>query len=164
MLNHCAILIIAYGVISNIVKYKSTSTINMSSQRSAPRRPNQTGRSSQGRGRGRGPGNRPQQQPPARFKGNQSELQGQIFDCSDYKQADTFVSTLKRISEYIGAHYKHGGDICSSILQGAIVTLVIPTAPTITDHAHPTPQESVLQMIFYGKICLVYKSPSPRDP
>ena len=75
----------------------------MSSTRTASRRPN-PGRQTQGRGRGNGQSNRPSRQPPAKFKGNESDLLGQIFDCSDYKQADTFVTTLKRISEYIGAH------------------------------------------------------------
>ena len=69
-----------------------------------------------GRGRGapgargmvRG-GKKPQAKPTTinstKFKGNCAELQGCIFDCSDYKQADTFVSTLKRVSEHIGSTY-----------------------------------------------------------
>ena len=119
--------------------------------RPAPSRPT-PGRQSQGRGQGRGPSNRPQRITPTKFKGNKSDLQGQIFDCSDYNQADTFVNTLKQISEYISAHYKHGGDIRSSILQGSILTLAFPTAPVYTNHSALTPQETVLQMIFKGKI------------
>ena len=45
-----------------------------------------------------------------KFKGNCSELSGHIFYCSDYKQADNFVRTVKRISEYVGADYNHSGD------------------------------------------------------
>jgi hypothetical protein len=122
-----------------------------SPSRPAPRRPN-PGRQTQGRGRGRGQPNRPQRQPPAKFKGNEADLLGQIFDCSDYKQADTFVNTLKRISEYIGAHYKHGGDIRSSILQGTTITLTIPTVPVFADPIAPTVAEQTLQLIFKGKI------------
>ena len=61
-----------------------------------------------GQGRGHGQGGRggtPQlsRQPIAKFRGNCTDLSGYIFDYSDYKQADTFVNTLKRISEYVGA-------------------------------------------------------------
>ena len=38
-----------------------------------------------------------------KFKGNCADLNGHIFDCSDYKQADTYVHTHKCITEYIGA-------------------------------------------------------------
>jgi hypothetical protein len=38
-------------------------------------------------------------------------LQGHIFDCSDYKQAGTFINTLKQISKYFGTEYIHGGNI-----------------------------------------------------
>jgi hypothetical protein len=107
--------------------------------------------SSQGRGRGRGRGNRPQQQPPGKFKGNCTDLQGQIFDCSDYKQADTFVNTLKRISKYVGAHYKHGGDIRSTIVYEVKITIPIPMAPTIVDTQAVTPNEQVARMIFKDK-------------
>ena len=127
-----------------------------SPSRPAPRRPN-PGRQTQGRGRGRGQPNRPQRQPPAKFKGNEADLLGQIFDCSDYKQADTFVNTLKRISEYIGAHYEHGGDIRSSILQGTTITLTIPTAPVFADPIAPTVAEQTLQLIFKGKIDVYIK-------
>jgi hypothetical protein len=44
-------------------------------------------------------------------KGNCSNLSGQVFHCSNYKQADTFVNTLKRISQYVSAEYKHEGGI-----------------------------------------------------
>ncbi len=76
----------------------------MTVQRPPSRRGSQpSGQQPQGRGCGRSGGNRPHQPPPSKFKGNCTDLQGNIFDCSDYKQADTFVNTLKRISEYAGA-------------------------------------------------------------
>ena len=46
-----------------------------------------------------------------KFKGNCVGLEGHIFDCSDYKQADTYVHMHKQIAEYIGVEYKNGGDI-----------------------------------------------------
>ena len=68
-------------------------------------------RTSGGRGNPRKPHPGPQGTANNKFKGNCAELAGCVFDCSDYKQADTYVTTLKRISEHIGATYKHGGDI-----------------------------------------------------
>ena len=110
-----------------------------------------------GRGRGRpSQQNKPQTKsnPIAtkRFQGNCEKLQGCIFDCSDSKQADTFVTTLKHISEYVGSEYKHGGDIRASIINDAKGTISIPTAPTIVDPDNLTPEETVLKMIFKGKV------------
>ena len=104
----------------------------MPPQRPTSRRggPSDHQRQGQTRGRGRGDENRrPQRQSPTKFRGNCIDLQGQVFDCSDYKQADTFVNTLKRISEYIGAEYKHGGDIHSSILHKVKIIVPLPIAP-----------------------------------
>ena len=52
-----------------------------------------------------------------RSKGNIHNLEGYIFDCSDNKQADIFVHTLKRIAEYVGTEYRNSGDIRSTIEQ-----------------------------------------------
>ena len=46
-----------------------------------------------------------------KFKGNSSDLEGYIFDCSDSRQADKYITEIKRIAEYVGAEYKYGGDI-----------------------------------------------------
>jgi Reverse transcriptase (RNA-dependent DNA polymerase) len=110
-----------------------------------------------GRGRGRPntprkPQAKPQGSVTKKFQGNSEKLQGCIFDCSDNKQADTFVTTIKRISEYIGSEYKHGGDIRSSIVNETKFTIPIPAAPTIVDPAALTPLEVVANMIFKGKI------------
>ena len=35
-----------------------------------------------------------------KFKGNSTDLEGYTFNCSDYKQAEKYVSTIKRITEY----------------------------------------------------------------
>jgi hypothetical protein len=71
----------------------------MPTQRPAPSRGGPpSGRSHQGRGRARGccgnSGDRPQRPKVSDFTGNCIELQGHMFDCSDYKQADAFVSAL----------------------------------------------------------------------
>jgi hypothetical protein len=83
----------------------------------AGRNTHRAGCDQQGRGRRQRNWPQQQQQVSARFKGNCADLQGHIFDCSNYKQADNFVNTLKRISEYAGAAYKQGGDIHSSIIN-----------------------------------------------
>ena len=37
-----------------------------------------------------------------RLKGNSSDLEGYIFDCSDSRQADKYITAIKRIAEYVG--------------------------------------------------------------
>jgi hypothetical protein len=140
----------------------------MTVQRPPFRRGGPSGRNPHGRGRGRGRGDGnnahwPQRQPPTKFRGNCTELQGCIFDCSDYKQADTFVTTPKRISEYVGAEYKHGGDIRSSIINEMKITIPVSTAPTAVDPKSPTPSESVAEMIFKGEIDSYIKRKSLLD-
>ena len=116
------------------------------------------GNGGQGRGgRGRGRPNaarKPQAKPQVstkKFQGNHDKLQGCIFDCSDSRQADLFVTTLKRISEHLGSEYKHGGDIRSSILNETKFTIPVPVAPTIVDAANLTAVEVVGNMIFKEK-------------
>ena len=46
-----------------------------------------------------------------KFKGNSTALEGYIFDCSDSKQDNKFITAMKRISEHVGTEYKYGGDI-----------------------------------------------------
>ena len=38
-------------------------------------------------------------------------MRGNIFDCSDIKQADVFINTVREIAEFVGRTYKYGGDI-----------------------------------------------------
>ncbi len=83
-------------------------------------RSNNGGRGS-GKGRGRSHdkkskyGGAEKKTTTGKFKGSCKELQGHTFDCSDYKQADKYVTTIKRIAEHVGAEYKQGGDIRSTI-------------------------------------------------
>jgi len=117
-----------------------------------------SGQTSRGRSSGRtssARGNGPRKHqgtPSSQFQGNCAELKGCVFDCSDYKQADTYVTTLKRISEHIGATYKHGGDIRSSIINELKAIITIPTAPVIINPNALTPVEAVHNMIFRGEI------------
>ena len=45
------------------------------------------------------------------FKGNCTELEIFIIDCSNYKKANKYVLMTNFIAEYLGADYKQGGDI-----------------------------------------------------
>jgi len=38
-----------------------------------------------------------------KFVGNCADLGGHIFDCSDYRQADKYNTTVRRIVEYVGS-------------------------------------------------------------
>ena len=62
-----------------------------------------------------------------KFKGNSSDLEGYIFDCSDSRQADTYITAIKRIAEYVGAEFKYGGDIRSSIENSKRFEIPMPT-------------------------------------
>jgi len=113
-----------------------------------------------GHGAGRNPGRgttqlrQPLQQSSLRFKGNCFSLKGQVFDCSDYKQADKYQSTMKCISKYVRLEFKHGGDIHSSIVNEAKIAVPLPTTPTIVDPKVPTVDlpEQLLLMIFKGEV------------
>jgi hypothetical protein len=119
----------------------------------ANNRPQRSGARTSG-GRGTPGRDRPRRTTPptTSFKGNSTDLAGQIFDCSDYKQADKYVNTLKRISEHVGSAYKHGGDIRSSIVNETLFTVPIPAQPAApTDPRALTPAEVLAQMIFKEK-------------
>ena len=73
---------------------------------------------------------RPGSTTPTKFKGNCDDLSGSIFDCGDNRTADGFVSTKKRIAEYVGATYDHGADIRSSIENGTKFVIPPPPKPT----------------------------------
>ena len=50
-----------------------------------------------------------------KFKGNSFDLEGYIFECSDSRKADKYITAIKIIAEYVGAEFKYGGDIRLSI-------------------------------------------------
>ncbi len=103
------------------------------------------GRTRPGRGGSRQRHHCPNQatnQPSSKFQGQCEALKDYIFDCSDYKQADRYVNTVKRISEYVGSEYKNGGDIRSSIVNETKFMIPIPTAVAAPrDPQNPTPEE-----------------------
>jgi hypothetical protein len=68
-----------------------------------------------------------------KFKGNCIDLDGHNFDCSDYKQADTYVHMQKCITEYVGVEYKGGGDVCVYIIAGIKITICLLTCPIFSE-------------------------------
>ena len=75
-----------------------------------------------GRGRTQGSSYNQNNRTP-KFKRNSTDLEGYTFDCSNYKQAEKYVSTIKRIAEYVGAEYKYGGDIRSTLKNEVLITI-----------------------------------------
>jgi hypothetical protein len=80
------------------------------------------------------------------------ELQGHVFDCSDCKQADAFVSALKRIADHVGAKHRNGGDIRSSIINETKFVVPMPTETPIADPLKPAAEEQVARMTFKGQL------------
>ena len=68
-----------------------------------------------------------------KFKGIYSDLEGYIFDCSDSRQADKYITEIKIIAEYVGAEFKYGGDIRLSIENSKRFEIPMPTAPGNND-------------------------------
>ena len=64
-----------------------------------------------------------------KFKGKSSDLEGCIFDCSDSRQADKYITAFKRIAEYVREEFKYGGNIRSSIENSKRFEIPMPTAP-----------------------------------
>ena len=87
-----------------------------------------------GRGRTQGRSYNQNNRTP-KFKGNSTDLEGYTFDYSDYKQAEKYMSTIKRIAEYVGAEYKYGGDIRSTLDNEVRIIIPQPVTPV----ADPTP-------------------------
>ena len=85
-----------------------------------------------------------------KFKGNSSDLEGYIFDCSDSKQADKYITAIKIIAEYVRAEYKYGGDIRSSIENSQRFQIAMPTAPGDND-------TELVQLIFNKMIDIYVK-------
>ena len=65
-----------------------------------------------------------------KFKENSSDLEGYIFYCSDSRQADKYITAIKIITEYVGAEFKYGGNIRSSIENSKRFKIPMPTAPS----------------------------------
>ena len=67
-----------------------------------------------------------------KFVGKCEALKGFIYDCSDNKQADQFVSTTMEIATYVGSNYKHGGDVRIALSNLEQPTIPYPVEPPIT--------------------------------
>ena len=79
--------------------------------------------------------NRKTRPPVNKSKGKSTALEGYIFYCSDSKQADKFITAIKRISEHVGTKYKYGGDIRSSIENSTRFAIPLPVVPDDTLNA-----------------------------
>ena len=73
--------------------------------------------------------------PGNKFKVNSIALEGYIFDCSDSKPAENFITAIKRISEHVGTEYKYRGDIHSSIKNSTRFAIPLPVVPADTANA-----------------------------
>ena len=65
-----------------------------------------------------------------KFKVNSADLEGYTFDCSDYKKSEMYLSTIKRIAEYMGTEYKYGSDICITLENEVRITIPHLVTPT----------------------------------
>ena len=94
-----------------------------------------------------------------KFKGNCADLDGHIFDCSDYKQADTYVHMHKHIAEYVRAEYKIGGDVHASIIRGTKIAIPLPTHPTFSQgySTNPTPEDKYKEYMHYKMLSMAVK-------
>ena len=94
-----------------------------------------------------------------KFKGNCADLDGHIFDCLDYKQADTYVHMHKHIAEYIGAEYKSGGDVRASIIGGTKIAIPLPTHPTFSQGypMNPTPEDKDKEYMHHEMLSMAVK-------
>ena len=63
------------------------------------------------------------------FEGGVDELKPHHYDCSNYQQADKFITSTKAIIEYVGRNYKHGGDICATIDNLELYSIPPPDDP-----------------------------------
>ena len=69
------------------------------------------------------------------FKGVSSDLEGYIFDCSDSRKANKYITAIKRIAEYVGAESKYSGHIRSSVENSKRFKIPMPTTPIDNDTA-----------------------------
>jgi hypothetical protein len=67
-----------------------------------------------------------------KFEGKCDDLKGQIYDCSDSRQADVYVKTTKEMAEHVGRTFKYGMDARLSIESLKLHALAIPSDPSTT--------------------------------
>ena len=82
---------------------------------------------SQDKKAGRGnQGQRPKGGQPSKFEGQCPELAGHIFDCSDGRQVNKYVVTLRELAYYVGQNYSYGSNIRWTILKEKKATIPMP--------------------------------------
>ena len=64
-----------------------------------------------------------------KFEGKCKELRGNVYDCSDMKQADLFAKMTKEIAGFVGRTYKYGGDIRLVVENLEMVSITTPKDP-----------------------------------
>jgi hypothetical protein len=72
--------------------------------------------------------NRPVIKQP-KFEGKCKDLKGHIYDCTDARQSDILVKTMKEISEYVGNTFKKGSDARLAVESLTLPILVISEDP-----------------------------------
>ena len=99
-----------------------------------------------------------------KFQGACEALKGHTFDCSDHHQADRYATTLKKLSEHVGATFKNGGDVRASIEVEAKFWIPLPPAPTApNDPDHPTPEEKLDQHLHNKRLDSLIKHETILD-
>ena len=76
------------------------------------------------------------------------DLEGYTFDCSDYKQSNKYVSTIKRIAEYVGPEYKLGGENRSTLENKEQVTIPHPVTPAADPMLCLNQEYSIKKLIY----------------
>lgn len=97
---------------------------------------------------GRGFGNRNQRNHGApraiKFTGSCEALNGHVYDCSGYTQADQYTKTTEKIMTYVGSKYDLGGVLATAIEAMEQPTIDVPPAPANYGTPQVNPTEKFL--------------------
>ena len=128
---------------------------------SAQARAGRNGGRGRGRGgRGRGPSRHRSHQSSVastKFHGDCPDLKDHIYDCSDYRQADKFHQTSKKLVEYVGREYTYGGDIASSLSNLRIFDIPIPDPPQPDDPTNLTAEDKQMEKLHEKRLEMCLK-------
>ncbi len=78
---------------------------------------------------GKQPGRSNNKPSTTKFTGKCDDLKGNIFDCSNAKQSDMYVTIKCEIEEYVGRTYTYSADIKWSLENLKVVTIKQPDPP-----------------------------------
>ena len=104
-----------------------------------------------------------QPQHAKKFQGVCPDLKDAIFDCSDYKQADCYMTAVKHVVKYVSANYKNGGDISSLIKKETKNMVPCPARPAVTALANPTEEENDAINLWHEKCKVLLNHESTLD-